>query len=437
MPAQVHPENGGLEPTVESYGLWTNKGGVGKTTLAFHLSSAYAHLYPDKKVILVDMCPQSNLTHTVLTSAQRKGWDVAEEFRNNESAPLFLPRTVAGFVHTQIPGGRQLGPSAKYSDFLVHLSEYNRDMPENMWLLCGDNRLESMNTKLAAALSAESDGIHDPFRTTLSMLRNFFDGMVHDSRETLFFNQHVVVFFDTNPALTEYTKLALCSIDRLLVPVNADDFSLQALRYMFRSVWGLFPDNRPFTQSYERGNFATRASQRAPTLLPKIQALVHNRNAIYNLRSAAAFRHLHDEQAESLFQGYEEARARGGPVPVFADKGNPTMDNFDLVYTASMRDMLSAGVAGAATGTPMHRMTVAWVRTAVNKHFASTVLRPENISNLMADLLKVLAITTDDPRLERVQQDHLLRLTGKSDRNEVADLLRWNDVAAAYAQAQG
>lgn len=49
-----------------------------------------------------------------------------------------------------------------------------------------------------------------------------------------------------------------------------------------------------------------------------------------------------------------------------------------------MRDMLSAGVAGAATGTPMHRMTVAWVRTAVNKHFASTVLRPENISNLMA-----------------------------------------------------
>lgn len=43
------------------------------------------------------------------------------------------------------------------------------------------------------------------------------------------------------------------------------------------------------------------------------------------------------------------------------------------------------------------------------------------------DLLKVLAITTDDPRLERVQQDHLLRLTGKSDRNEVADLLRWNE----------
>lgn len=72
-----------------------------------------------------------------------------------------------------------------------------------------------MNTKLAAALSAESDGIHDPFRTTLSMLRNFFDGMVHDSRETLFFNQHVVVFFDTNPALTEYTKLALCKLRAL------------------------------------------------------------------------------------------------------------------------------------------------------------------------------------------------------------------------------
>ena len=89
---------------------------------------------------------------------------------------------------------------------------------------------------------------------------------------------------------------------------------------------------------------------------------MHNRNAIYNLRSAAAFRHLHDEQAESLFQGYEEARARGGPVPVFADKGNPTMDNFDLVYTGELPGCRSSVLAvhpGASSRCPFSRL-VTW-----------------------------------------------------------------------------
>ena len=56
-----------MAPRIEKFGLWTNKGGVGKTTLTFHLSSLYAHLHPDDCVLLVDMCPQANLSSTVLT----------------------------------------------------------------------------------------------------------------------------------------------------------------------------------------------------------------------------------------------------------------------------------------------------------------------------------------------------------------------------------
>lgn len=58
----------GTRPKYESIGLWTNKGGVGKTTLSFHLSTAYAYLNPDKRVLVVDMCPQANLSNTLLTS---------------------------------------------------------------------------------------------------------------------------------------------------------------------------------------------------------------------------------------------------------------------------------------------------------------------------------------------------------------------------------
>jgi cellulose biosynthesis protein BcsQ len=50
------------------YGLWTNKGGVGKTTLSYHLASTYAKLFPDKIVVAIDMCPQANLSSTLLTN---------------------------------------------------------------------------------------------------------------------------------------------------------------------------------------------------------------------------------------------------------------------------------------------------------------------------------------------------------------------------------
>ena len=46
----------------ERYAIWNNKGGVGKSTLAFHLASAYADKNPDQRVLIVDMCPQANCT---------------------------------------------------------------------------------------------------------------------------------------------------------------------------------------------------------------------------------------------------------------------------------------------------------------------------------------------------------------------------------------
>ena len=48
------------------YAIWNNKGGVGKTFISFVLSTEYAKKNPEKKVIVVDMCPQANLSEAVL-----------------------------------------------------------------------------------------------------------------------------------------------------------------------------------------------------------------------------------------------------------------------------------------------------------------------------------------------------------------------------------
>ena len=53
------------------YAIWNNKGGVGKTFLAFVLGTEIAKRDSDEKVILVDMCPQANLSEIVLGGNQK------------------------------------------------------------------------------------------------------------------------------------------------------------------------------------------------------------------------------------------------------------------------------------------------------------------------------------------------------------------------------
>ena len=47
-------------PLINSYALWNNKGGVGKSTISFHLSMRYAETHPNEKILVIDLCPQSN-----------------------------------------------------------------------------------------------------------------------------------------------------------------------------------------------------------------------------------------------------------------------------------------------------------------------------------------------------------------------------------------
>ena len=53
------------------YALWNNKGGVRKTFLTFALSCEYALANPDEEVIVLDLCPQANLTEMLLGGGEK------------------------------------------------------------------------------------------------------------------------------------------------------------------------------------------------------------------------------------------------------------------------------------------------------------------------------------------------------------------------------
>lgn len=57
----------------DSFCFWTNRGGVGKTTLCFHAATAYAMTHPNEQSIVVECDPQANLSSTLLTQDRTAG----------------------------------------------------------------------------------------------------------------------------------------------------------------------------------------------------------------------------------------------------------------------------------------------------------------------------------------------------------------------------
>jgi len=76
----------------KSYVIWNNKGGVGKSTIPFHVASMYAEQNPNQNVVVIDMCPQAN------SSMMLMGGGTNAEARLQELIIGDIPRTVVGYL---------------------------------------------------------------------------------------------------------------------------------------------------------------------------------------------------------------------------------------------------------------------------------------------------------------------------------------------------
>lgn len=81
-----------MTTTNKSYVIWNNKGGVGKSTISFHISSVYAEMNPDRDVIVIDMCPQAN------SSAMLMGGGKESEKFLNKLISKNEPQSVVGYI---------------------------------------------------------------------------------------------------------------------------------------------------------------------------------------------------------------------------------------------------------------------------------------------------------------------------------------------------
>lgn len=349
---------------INSYAIWNNKGGVGKSTITFHLASRYAELNPDINVLVIDLCPQANSSMMLLGG----GTQGEQQVINYCSQPI--PTTVVGYLSTVISNGAG-APLPNADDYLVQVSTINNNMPNNIFLLSGDGNLEPMAPAINDAASARSlTPSAQPWVWIHKIFRNFIDDIVlnKDSNDW-------IVFLDTNPSFGIYTELAICSANRIISPVNADDSSRTAANAMVILLHGTNPPH----PIYGTWTFAAQAEHHK-IQIPKIHLIIGNRLTQYD-GASAAFGALSDATASTLYSLYTSN------PNYFTPRTNiSNIDSFRGEYSIPLRDFNTAGVVSAHLGRRLSSMTQAYYPV----HGSQVKVNAQPVSDCLKAIDKVI-----------------------------------------------
>jgi cellulose biosynthesis protein BcsQ len=322
---------------VLTYALWNNKGGTGKTSLAFQVICRYAKTHPKKKVLALDLCPQANLSELFLGGLTFGG---SKRLLERQGA---VPRaSVGGYFQVRLPAP-YAPPNFRATDFLTSPEQYNHSIPRNIDLLCGDPLLELQANAMNTLANNQIPGT-DTWIKVIDWLRDFLDQLD---------GEYDVAFVDANPSFSIYTQIALSVADRLILPVMADDSSRRAIQNAFSLVYGL----KLPSEIYASYAFATKL-EKANRSLPKVHILAKNRITQYMGPAsayAAVLRTIDDDLSKLLAE-------------------RPNMFTFSSAHdgVAEIRDFQTTGVVAFARGCPFYslntgRLDVGGRRIQVNE----------------------------------------------------------------------
>jgi cellulose biosynthesis protein BcsQ len=200
--------------------FFNNKGGVGKTSLVYHLAHMYVEL--GSRVLVADLDPQANLTAAFI-----------DEDRLEELWPDGAhAQTVFGAIEPLLRGVGDVAPEPHVEAVAARLG-----------VLPGDLALARFEDELSQQWPHCLDGRERAFRVVSAFWRLVQAGAAKTGAE--------FVLVDMGPNLGAINRSALVSADHLVVPLAPDLFSLQGLRNLgptvatWRSEWRERRDRNP------------------------------------------------------------------------------------------------------------------------------------------------------------------------------------------------
>lgn len=332
-----------------TYAIWNNKGGVGKSYLSFQVASEFAFQNPNKKVLVVDLCPQANAS-SMLLGGMTNGENILT------SIHTAIPRrTISGYFEERIRSP-YVSPNTG-ANYITQVNSYNNEMPDNIFLVVGDEQLELQSSRVS---SATNPGPQDAWRIVHLWVKDLIEDI-----QNRWNREDSVVFIDCNPSFSIYTELALTASERLLIPFSADGSSKRAVKAVLSLIYGITRH-----QGEQQSEFFLN-SQRYRMALPQIYMYVGNRLTQMNQSSASAFRTVVEEIGKEIWGVWQTApqhfciHPNGSPTP-------NSMRTFRQMFQYEVNDANTASVVSSALGIPISRLTagqriVAGKRITVNQ----------------------------------------------------------------------
>lgn len=242
------------------YTFWNNKGGTGKTSLAFQALARYAQVHPEKRILAIDLCPQANLSELLLGGLNNNGSEKLLERHG------LVPRcSIGGYFQLRLPSAFTV-PVFSAGDFITKPNDYNKGIPTNIHLVCGDPLLELQANAVNTLSNTQIPGT-DSWIAVIDWLKVFLDQLS---------TEYDTVFMDCNPSFSLYTQIALATTDKIILPVMADDSSRRAIQNAFSLIYGL----KLPSEIYASYAFATKLKA-AGRELPKVHLIAKNRITQY------------------------------------------------------------------------------------------------------------------------------------------------------------
>ncbi|UIF89067.1 ParA family protein [Cupriavidus sp. UYPR2.512] len=206
--------------------FFNNKGGVGKTSLIYHLAWMFASLR--KRVVVADLDPQANLTAAFLDDeAIERLWE-----KQQPGSTIFrCVKPLTGVGDIAPPTLQRVGT--------------------DLYLLPGDVALSSFEDTLSGEWPASMGdaNLYRPMR----ILTSFWQVMQMAAEKV----QADLILVDIGPNLGAINRSVLLATDYVAIPLGADLFSLQGLNNLgptlrsWKGLWKKRLDNWDFSADME------------------------------------------------------------------------------------------------------------------------------------------------------------------------------------------
>ena len=219
--------------------FFNNRGGVGKTSLVYHL----AWMYADKglRVVAADLDPQANLSAAFLDE------DRLEELWPDGNHP----ETICGCIQPLLFGTGEIA--------IPHLENVQEQRPRNptdllegnLSLIVGDLALFGFEDDLSGRWSECLDRKERAFRVISAFWR------IMQNAAALNEPKADIILVDLGPNLGAINRAALIAADYVVVPLSPDLFSLQGLRNLgptlkrWREEWRERYSKKPVADNLE------------------------------------------------------------------------------------------------------------------------------------------------------------------------------------------